>query len=263
MSYAQIKGELVDAGLHEESVERMLDHYEKMRLALGSHKYGEAGRHIGTFCENTVNLLREEMGEGVKPSVKVGKFVDDSLNGKIGLGAPDEVRLSIPRAISAAYEIRNNRDSVHVNLDVPVNHADTQTGVRICSWILGELLRVYGDEDHMDEIAQLIDELASPVTPFIDIHNGKRLIMNTDLTPPEEILIHLFVDGKELDSEELADWIPGASKQTIGGSLGQMKRDRLVYYEDGRAKITARGAKRAEEIIEENFDKPIHPDASS
>jgi hypothetical protein len=165
MSMKKIRHDLLDGGLHKESVDRLLDHYQSMQTRLQEGEYDEAGTHIGNFCENMVNILLHAMGESIQQTPSLGTFVDDCLDGRIGLSEPDSVRLQIPRTIRAAYDIRSNRDSVHVNLQTPVNHADTQTGIAMCSWMLAEVLRVYGDDtDDMEEIADLIEELAEPVS---------------------------------------------------------------------------------------------------
>ncbi len=114
-----------------------------------------------------VNILLDQMGEGIQDHPAVDDFINDCLNGQIGLNEVDSIRLQIPRTIRAAYDIRNNRDSVHVNLRVPVNYADTQAGIAMCSWMLAEVLRVYGDGDHtddMEEVGDLIEELSAPVS---------------------------------------------------------------------------------------------------
>lgn len=167
MSLEQVRQELLDGGLHEESVNRLLDHYQSMQTRMGESNYDEAGAHLGNVCENIVNIVRYQMGEDVLDHPQVNDFVEDCLNGSIGVGEPDSIRLQIPRVLRAAYDIRNNRDSVHVNLRVPVNHADMQAAFAMCSWMLAEILRVYGDGDHsedMEEVAELIDEISEPVT---------------------------------------------------------------------------------------------------
>lgn len=167
MSLTKVRQELLDGGLHKESVVRLLNHYQSMQDRIEEGEYDEAGTHIGNFCENVVNILLDVMGESVEARPNVGTFVDNCTAGNIGTGEPDSVRLQVARILRAAYDIRNNRDSVHVNLQVPVNHADTQAGIAMCSWVLAEILRVYGDSDEtdeMEEIGELIDELSEPVT---------------------------------------------------------------------------------------------------
>ncbi|MCJ0621391.1 hypothetical protein JZX76_18370 [Haloarcula hispanica] len=167
MSLERVRQELLAGGLHEESVDRLLDHYQSMQDRMAESEYDEAGTHIGNFCENMVNILLDQMDENIQSRPNLGSFVNNCTSGNIGGDEPKSIRLQIPRTLRAAYDIRNNRDSVHVNLQVPVNHADTQAGIAMCSWMLAEVLRVYGDgggTEDMEEIGDLIEELSEPVT---------------------------------------------------------------------------------------------------
>lgn len=193
MVFEQVRQELLDGGLHEESVERLLDHYQRMQGRLAESEYDEAGTHIGNFCENMVNILRDQMGESIESRPSVGTFVDHCTSGNIGSCEPDSIRVQLARTLRTAYDIRNNRDSVHVNLTVPVNYADTQAGIAMCSWMLAEILRVYGDgeeADDMEEIGELIEELAEPVG---------------DRNP----LTNLLTSHADFDRSEMADTLDG------------------------------------------------------
>lgn len=204
MSLEKVREELLDGGLHEQSVKRLLDHYQSMQTRMREGEYDEAGTHIGNFCENMVNVLRDQMGEPVESRPNVGKFVNECTSGKFGTTELDSIRLQIPNMLRAAYDIRNNRDSVHVNLQVPVNHADTQTGIAMCSWMLAEVLRVYGTSTNtngMEEVGELIDELAQPIT---------------DGNPLEK----LETSSEGFDRHELAE--------TIGGYIQVLQDDGKV-----------------------------------
>ena len=255
MSVEFTRSELLDARLHEESVNDLIQHYRNMRFHLSNENYVEAGAHVGNFCENLANIIRAETGKGIDPHISVGKFVDDILNGNLPKNGLDyEVYTSIPRIIRVAYDLRNNRDSVHVNLEVEVNHSDTQTAVRLCTWMLSELVRVYSDAEHRDDVAQLIEQLAEPMTPYVDNYNGNRIVMSNDLNLEEEILVHLYASGREIESDKLENWIIGADGPEITGTLGSLKQNRKVHYENGVAKITPIGVQQAECIIDEYFD---------
>lgn len=258
MSVTLVREQLLNAGLHEESVDRLIKSYQDMRFHLGNGNYTEAGAHTGKFCESLANIILAETDEGVHEYVNVGEFIDNIQHDHYDTSAlAYEVRILIPRAMRVAYDMRNDRDSVHINLEVPVNHSDTQTAVRICTWMLVELLRVYGDEDNVDEIAQLIEELASPLTPYIDSYQGKRLVMSRELALEQELLVHLHALGREVSADKLTEWIPDADAHRVKSKLGNMKQARKIHYEDGMAKITTLGVEEAGEIIEEHFDTGI------
>jgi hypothetical protein len=254
MKFDALEQELVDEGLHEESVARMVDHYEQMRFYLGIGKYPEIGVHVGNFCESLVNVLLDHVGEELENDVSVHGFINRAESDGFDIDLRDELRTTVPRLLQAAYELRSKRNTVHTNLEVPVSHNDAQTAVRLCSWLLCELLYVFGEEEHHDEIAEFIESMATPVVPYIDQYEEKRLIMSNDLDTQQEILVHLFILGTDVPRDDLVDWIPGASPQQIGGTLGSLKQNRKVHYENGSVRITPIGAREAQEIIEEHLE---------
>jgi len=243
MSLDKIEQELLDGNCHEESVDRILDHYQSMQTRLKEGEYDEAGSHIGNFCENVVNLLRDQMGRSVQERPKVGAFIQSTTDGKYGGSEPDSIRLQVPRTLRAAYDIRNNRDSVHTYLEVPVNHADTQAGVAMCSWMLAEIVRVYGssdDVDDMETVGDLIEEISEPVqdgnpleglmTTSTDFDresllsglNGTVLIVDhevrpdqsfTNLSTSDQIISLLLGRRAAVDLDELED--AGATREWL------------------------------------------------
>lgn len=257
MTVDHIERKLLDAGLHEESVKRLIGHYQSMQLRLRQGNYEEVGTHIGKFCENMTNILANQMGQPVQSNPVIHQFVTNCENGSIGTTEPDEIRLGVARMLRATYDIRNNRDTVHVNLEVPVNQADSQTGVRMCSWMLAEVLRVYGAGDNdMDDVAELIEELSTPATSYIDEYRGDRMVQHNGLGVREEILIHLHaLSGKDVNVDELVSWIPDRDSRSVKRSLSHMKNDRLVWYDndDGAASITSLGMEEAEQIIRDQL----------
>lgn len=189
MNNPEIHSQLINAGLHEESVNRLIDHYTKMRRYLREENYDDVGNHVGNFCENVVNILQDYIGEGVENHPDVNTFVNSITSGKFDPTELDyETQFVLPHTLRAAYDLRNRRDSVHVNLKIPVNHSDQQTAVRQCSWILAELVRYFGDKEDLDEIRLLIEELARPVTT---LYEDKRvyLIGRVEEVLPEYITI--------------------------------------------------------------------------
>jgi hypothetical protein len=257
MTVRQIKQELLAAGLHQESVERLLDHFQSMQFRLRQGEYEEAGTHLGNFCENMTNIILDKMGEPVQDRPNVGEFVNKATSGAYGTNEPRAVRLVIPNMIRSAYDLRNNRDSVHVNLKIPVNHSDSQTGVRMCSWMLAEIIRVYGNNDgDLEEIRQIIEGLSNPVTSYIDEYGGDRLVQHTGLDVREEILVHLRdQSGKDVDVNDLVKWIPDKGSRSVKRSLSHMAEDRLIWYnkEEETASITQLGVETAEEIEKKHF----------
>lgn len=258
MSLQEAKSELLGAGLHQQSVDRMLEHYEAMQFHLQAGQYDEIGNDVGNFCENAANVVLSSMREPIRSNISFGQFMDDMENGVLNTSADRGLRLTIPRMLRSAYELRSTRDYVHTDLENPVNHADSQTAVEICSWVLADLIRIHGTPSHMDEIAGMIEDVTSPDIPFIDDYGDEPpLVLHDDITTGQEALIHMyFTNGQTLNADELIERIPGSNANSVKGALGRFKQNRDVRYDSdsGRAVLTAQGRQRARSILETEFD---------
>lgn len=250
MTAEEIKTILLNEGLHEESVERMIESYKQMRLYYGMRRYPEVGNHVGNFCENCGNLILDVLGENIRPSASLHTILQDIESNNDDPAVDKMLRITIPRFLRAAYDMRSNRDTVHANLEIPVNHADQRNAVTACTWILSELVRIFGDSS-MDEARNLIEHLASDISPYVDEYQGRRLIMTDELSGPEEILIHLYNAPIDVEVNDLKNWVPGLDLNAVRQNLRDMERRREVIYEGDHAKITPIGARKAEDIIEE------------
>lgn len=257
----KIKKQLVEAGLDEGSVERMLRHYKDMRFHFGNGKYEEASVHIGKFCENAGNIVLDILGQPIESSPSLGPIlntIEKLEKNQISQDVDLMIKLTIPRFLRAAHDMRSKRDGVHTNLVIPVNHGDSSVAVQICSWVLAEFIRVYGAPNNLTEARKLIDSLAQPLSPFFDEYNGIKLIMSNQLKVSQEILVHLNNSpGGELEVENLISWIPNADSNHIKTNLRQMAERRMVHYTRDKAKITPLGVKAIEDVIKGLGDEKI------
>ncbi len=242
--------QLLGAGLDADSVTRMLGHYKDMRFFLGNGRYQEAILHVGKFCENAGNIVLGILGQPLEQSPSLGSILTAIERHQNVASVDSMIRIAVPRFLRAAYEIRSRRDGVHTNLEIPVNHGDANMAVQICSWILAEFIRAYGAPQNLTKARKLIENLAQPISPFIDEYNGIHMIMNNKLSKSQEILVHLNNSpGGELEVEQLTRWIPGATTNHIRTSLRQLQGRRLVHYAGERAKITPLGSNAIENVI--------------
>lgn len=223
MTSELIKKQLIDAGLHKDSVERMINHYKDMRFYLSAGKFEEAGLHVGKFCENVGNLILSILGQEIELRPELGKILDKIEEVNNIPNVDTMVRITIPRVLRAIYDIRSKRDSVHVNLQIPVNHVDSNLSVNMCTWILSELIRVYGSPQNMDTAHDLINSLSETISPYVDEYKGKKLIMSNKLTVPEEIIVHLLNSHGEVLVEDLVKWIPNTNLNHIRTVLRQLQ----------------------------------------
>lgn len=254
MTAQEIKDILINEELHSETVDRIIASYEELRLFYGMKKYEDVGNHVGNFCENAGNLILDILGADIKEDQSLGTILDEIEKYNNTTDIDKTIRLTIPRFLRAIYDLRSYRDTVHVNLKVPVNHADQNAAVNMCSWILAELVRAYGEKD-MEETANLIETLASDTSPYIDEYKGRKLVLSGALETTEELLIHLYNAPGALSVDKLVEWIPGVNRKLVQTNLSNMEDRRTVFYDTDSAKITPLGAQKAEAIIDEKIEK--------
>lgn len=237
-------------GLHEDSVEGVIDRYRRMCRCLDEGEHERVGTHVGRFCENVVNLLRVNLGESAESSPRVGRFIDRiTSDGYDDDHLPESVRLLIPRAMRFAYDVRSKRDSVHVNLELSVNRSDMQTAVRLCAWILSELIREYGTASP-EEAAAVIADLASVSGQY-----GPLEELETDVETRNRRLLAEALDGiAGFDSANGASWWEGGYEELspVDQARAVLLRQRAAVYkgiEQNRRYLTERELKSASDDI--------------
>lgn len=165
MNNEAIRELLVNAGLRQKAVEKILEEYGQMQSRFQNGEYAEIGVNVGRFCEGVVHILRLEIGSELK-SETVREFAEECVHSDFAENYSIAISQHIPNMLHTAYDIRSNRDSAHLNLETAVNRADARLGIALCSSILVELIRefVVDDEiDNIDNISKAIDQLSSRI----------------------------------------------------------------------------------------------------
>jgi len=198
----QLNELLEEAGLQDSAVEKLVDEYAAMQTRLVEEEYEEVGVHIGRFCEALVQILSVELKQELPTKVKVSEFAHN-LRENVGSGEPDSIRYILSQMLLTAYTIRNNRDTVHIDLQNPVNRSDARTGVAVCSWMLAEITRVYGvdtEVDNPDEIADIINKLSKPheEEPLKRLEESRYDIDKFAVRDALEGVIHLVEDDEDI-----------------------------------------------------------------
>lgn len=162
MTTDEIDELLIDAGLQEGAVNKLLNQYEEMQSRFKREKYAEIGINIGHFCEAIVHILRVEIDSEPK-SETVREFTQECFRGNFAEDYSEAVNQHIPNMLNTAYDIRSNRDAAHMNLETPVNRADARLGIALCSSMLIEIIREFvaeGDREDINKISKIIEKIS-------------------------------------------------------------------------------------------------------
>ena len=158
----------------------------------------------------------------------------------------------LPKAISLVYTLRNKRGIGHVGGDVDANAIDGVTIARVSDWIICELVRVYHTMS-LEEAEALISSLAERDIPDVWEVAGKKRVLRTDLSFPEQTLLLLYscTDPAVL-VEDLFEWTRYSNLAMYKSNvLRTLDKRNLIHYdsETGSATLSPLGVKEVEEKI--------------
>ncbi len=99
--------------------------------------------------------------------------------------------VTIPRALSFLYTLRNKRGIAHVGGDVDANQIDAVACLRIADWCLCELIRIVHALS-LEEAQALLDAIAARQLPQIWSVVGKKRVLDNSLDYKSQTLLLLY-----------------------------------------------------------------------
>src|SRR5690606_11166325 len=119
---------------------------------------------------------------------------------------PRSFQILIPRMLPPLYEIRNNRNVGHVGGDVDSNLMDSNAVLAMCSWIMGELIRVLHNTS-IEEAQKIVDFVSNRKIPLIwETENIKR-VLNPKISLSNQILLLIASNNSKTNIDDLLEWL--------------------------------------------------------
>ena len=186
----------------------------------------------GKLCEVVYSIL-DGLAKGSLPSKsRKPRNMVDACNALAGgpPTLPRSVRIGIPRALIALYEIRNNRNVGHVGGDVDPNHMDAAVVVAMAKWILAELIRILHTVDPTEATAA-VEALTSREVPMVWASSTGTRLLNPGLSTSQAILVLTYAQGGPVPvTELLASTEYGNASRFRGDLLRDLHRQRLIEF---------------------------------
>ena len=206
----------------------LLAEYESIIQNFVEGRWSPAELSGGRFSEIVYTILdgHAKGGYSAKP-VKPANFVAASRGLEQNVHEPRSFQILIPRALSALYEIRNNRGVGHVGGDVDPNHMDATAVVAISSWIMAELVRVLHDLT-TNEARELVDQFAERRTPLVWHGSNVKRVLDSSLALKDQILVLLAHSAIGVLVTDLQRWTGYSNKTYFLRLLRAIHRGRLV-----------------------------------
>lgn len=186
------------------------------------------------------------------------KYIEDPSQTNSHAFPGRRTALHLCRVIRTIYKFRSQRGAVHIDPAYTANEIDSTMLIACVRWTMAELLRIFWNGPTSD-IASVVKEIVTYEVPAVFTGGDNPLVIRTDLTAEEEIIIHLHQSGSAgMTRSEIGDAIPKASS-TISNSLSTLasaSRREIVRTSDARYLITPAGSKRVHSELADKLSLP-------
>jgi len=235
----------------------LIDEYNKILKNYRERRWEPTGLNGGKLAEITYSILKGHI-EGTFPNKpqKPRNMVEACKNFENADSTRfrRSIRIQIPRILTALYDIRNNRSIGHVGDEVDPNHMDSVAVVYMSKWVLCELVRIF-HETNLDEAQKLVESITIRESPLVWEVNGKRRVLNPELSKPHQTLLLLHSVTGNILEKELCEWVEHSNASVFRRDvLVKLHKKRLVEYNklDGTVQISPSGIKFVEDNLLNN-----------
>src|SRR6185312_7184188 len=124
--------------------------------------------------------------------------------------------LHLCRVLRTIYKFRSQRGAVHIDPDYTANEMDSTLIMSLVRWTMSELLRVFWTGPKTG-IAQVVREIVRFEVPAILVIDNKPLVLRTDCTVEQEILLLLHNGGERgMTRTLIGQSVPKSAPQVAG-----------------------------------------------
>jgi len=233
--------------LPDELVDELLDEFQQLRHRFLLRDWGPSELNGGRFAEAVLRVLEWTMDQKYTPLGKPLKREKIINRARDDTSLPDGFRFQVRVCTDVLLDVRNRRDVAHLGSGMDVNRMDSELVLRLCSWILAEMVREFGGSD--PEAAQsLIDKISVEQVPWIEQVDGDLLVLATDIPAAERTLLALHhAHPSSLPIGELRAQVryrnPSEFKTKV---LAGLEKPLYIYVKEGAVSITSKGIKKIE-----------------
>ena len=178
-------------------------------------------------------------------------YVEDANNSNKHLFPDRPSARHLCRVLRLIYKFRSQRGAVHIDPNHTANELDATLVLSLSRWVVSEMLRTFWSGDR-SEVARTIRAIVRYPVPSVFAIDGQSLVMWTDGTAEEEILLLLHNVGEAgLSRAEIGKAaMKSASAVTKAiGILSSPTKRQVVRRSDGQYSLTPNGTRRVNEEI--------------
>ena len=178
-------------------------------------------------------------------------YVEDVRNSNNHSFPSRRSALHFCKALRLIYKFRSQRGAIHIEPGYTANELDSTLILSLSRWVLSEILRLFWIGNR-PEIARTIRSIVRYPVPSVFVIDGRSIVLRTDCTVEEEILLLLHNAGEAgLQRVELGRAaMKSASAVTKAlKSLSSSDMRQVVKRNSGHYLLTPNGVKRINEEI--------------
>lgn len=205
----------------------------------------------GKFCEIVYTILDgHAKGTYLAVPIKPSNFVDACKRLENNSNVPRSFQILIPRMLPALYEIRNNRSVGHVGGDVDPNPMDANAVLAMCSWIIGELIRVFHNTGIV-EAQKIVDFITNRKIPLVWETDKIKRVLNPKIPLNSQILLLVASNSSTTKVTELLKWLDYKDKAYFLRTLKKLHKDKNVNISEDseEVEILPPGTMKVEKLI--------------
>lgn len=231
---------------------QLLGAFREIIVSFREGRWEPAELNGGKLCEAVYSVING-LVDGAFPN-EAGKppnMVDACRALEKVTSAAHSVRVTIPRAIVALYDVRNNRGVGHVGGDVDPNHMDAVYVVYVAKWMMSELVRLLHDLDTATA-TKIVEQLVERETPLVWEVAGTRRVLASGMGRRDSALLLMYHEHNVVRDSDLLKWLEGTH-------LGNFKRDVIhpehaigrVHYDEatGLVHLSPLGVRHVETVM--------------
>lgn len=203
--------------------------------------WGPSQVNGGRFAEAVVRVFQHILGEPITnigtdiPGREKSRLINKVLSHQV---IDDHVRKKVALLIQLLLDFRNNRDSAHLG-GFDANNMDTIFVMNAATWVLCELVRVYGGLP-MSEAQEIVDGLAVKEYPSILEVEGVPFITRHDLRAKQTVLV-LLSKYQRKSADFLFSKAGDTNRSRFDSKLEELEEEKYIGSVNGEYFILPRG----------------------
>ena len=213
---------LVIYGLPAALSEKLVEEFLEIKKRFLMNDWGPGQLKGGRFAEALLRVYQHLLG---KPITPFGEDIPAAVKTKIlntvqgDATIDDHIRQKTVPLARLLLDFRNNRDVAHLG-GFNANSMDTLFVTTSATWILCELVRVYGGYS-MDQAQSIVESLAVREYPVVIERNGEIFLARHDLKARQEVLV-LLTKNAEAEFDFLFSKTRDRNPDTVSKNSGKI-----------------------------------------